>query len=102
MDGHVDAMGEQGLLNRLGEHPEPTKNGERAILNLVAVGVDDDEFDGSGVEDRAEPVGDVVGLPEGELAAAGAEAEGVMTGSGYKTSAATRERGASQAAETAA
>ena len=42
----------------------------------VAVGLDDDEFDRPRVDDRAEPVGDVVGLPEGEVAAAGAETEG--------------------------
>jgi hypothetical protein len=76
MDRDVDAIGEEGVLNGLGEDAEAAHRGNRPVLDHVAVGLDDDDFHGPRLDDGPKPIGDVVGLPEGEVAATGAEPKG--------------------------
>src|SRR5687767_9627239 len=71
--GHVAAPVEQGVLNLLGEDAEAAHAGERLVLNAVAGGFDEDEFNQPGRDDGPQPIGDVMRLPESERAAAGAE-----------------------------
>ena len=73
VDGDVGPAVEEGLLDGLGEDAEPAHRGEGGGLVAVAVRLDQDEFDRPRGGDRAEPVGDVVRLPQGQRAAAGAE-----------------------------
>ena len=76
MDGQIDAAGGEGFFDLFGENPLPplgADHGEGNVGDFVAGGVDD--FDFNFVAARAQKRGDVVGLPECELGAAGADAE---------------------------
>ena len=78
MDGEVDAAGGEGFFDFFGEDSFAESafradHGEGDVGDFVSGGVDDFDFDfvAAGAQER----GDVVGLPEGELGAAGADAE---------------------------
>ena len=73
MHGEIDASGGEGFFDFFGEHALGADHGEGDVGDFVAGGVDDFDFDfvAAGAQER----GDVVGLPEGELGAAGADAE---------------------------
>jgi hypothetical protein len=73
MDGEVDAAGGEGFFYFFREHALRTNFSQSDIGDFVAGGVDDFDFDL--VAAGAQEGGDVVGLPEGELGAAGADAE---------------------------
>jgi protein SCO1/2 len=85
VDGQVDAGGGEGFLNLLDEDAFAVADGgavgvggrglEGWVLHAVAEGADDFDFDGVAVFPEA--CGDVVCLPEGELRAAGPDADGV-------------------------
>ena len=55
--------------------PSPPSCDQRHVADLVAGRLDLDQFDGPPGAAAAQQVGDVVGLPEGQRAAAGADAE---------------------------
>ncbi len=83
VDGEIDAAGGEGVFDLLDEDAlgvergavgEGGGNDEGGVLHAVAGGADD--VDGDGVAVGAEDVGDVVGLPERELGASGADADG--------------------------
>ncbi len=80
VDGEIDASGGEGFFDFLGEHALGADLGEGDVGDFVAGGVDDFDFDL--VSAGAQEGGDVVGLPEGKLRAAGADAEfnGVAVG----------------------
>lgn len=63
MHGHINKVREQRFLNRLREYAESAHAGKRTILNLVAVGFDDDKFDWPRVEYGPQTIGDVIRLP---------------------------------------
>ncbi len=78
MHGEVDASGGEGFFDFFGEDSFAESgfgadHGERDVGDFVAGGVDDFDFDFMAA--GAQEVGDVVGLPQGELGAAGADAE---------------------------
>jgi hypothetical protein len=75
VDGQVDRPGEQRPLQLLGEQAVAADLRERLVGDAVALGLEDYQLDRAGVGDGAEPVGDMIGLPEGERAAAGAQAD---------------------------
>ena len=73
MDSEIDAVGSEGFFDLFREHALGSNHGQRDVGNLVAGGVDDFDLDlvASGTQER----GNVVGLPEGKLGAAGADAQ---------------------------
>ena len=73
VDGEIDASSGEGFFNFFGEHALGADLRQRDVGDFVAGGVDDLDFDF--VATVAQEGGDVVGLPEGELGAAGADAE---------------------------
>ena len=78
MHGEIDASGGEGFFNFLGEDSFAESalgadHGQGDIGNLVAGGVDDFNLDF--VSARAQERGNVVGLPEGKLRAAGTNAK---------------------------
>ena len=73
MHGEIDASSGEGFLDFFGEHSLGADLGQGDVGDFVAGGVDD--FDLDFVAAGTEKGGDVVGLPEGELGAAGADAE---------------------------
>src|SRR5579864_625480 len=73
MHCEIDASGAKRLFNFLCEHALGADLGQGDVGYFVAGSVDD--FDFNFVATSAEKRGDVVGLPEGELGAAGADAE---------------------------
>ena len=80
MDGEVDTAGGEGFFDLLDEDAgavgrQTVGRDEGRVLHAVAGGADD--FDGNGVAVLAELRGDVVGLPERELRAARADADGL-------------------------
>ena len=78
VDGEVDAAFFEGFFDFLDEDAfavEVWRRDEAGLLHAVAGGADDFEFDV--VAGVAEGVEDVVGLPEGELGASAADADGV-------------------------
>ncbi len=78
MDGEVDAALFEGFFDFLNEDAFAVEIGgrdEAGLLHAVAGGADDLEFDG--ITGVAEGVENVVGLPEGELGASAADADGV-------------------------
>ena len=88
MHGEINSPGGQGFFNLFGEHPLGANHRERNISNLVAGSMDD--FNLNFVPARAQQCGNMVGLPEGELRAAGADAEfrhGAQLQPGYSTKA---------------
>jgi hypothetical protein len=95
VDGEVDAAVGEGLLDLLDEDAFAVREGSEGglglgfglglglgfgMLHAVAGGADD--LDGDGVARGAEGSGDMVGLPEGELRASGADADGLVHGIG--------------------
>jgi hypothetical protein len=70
----VDRMAEQGVLDFLDEQSLATHFGKRALLQAVAVGLDDDDAAGrpAGLDDTCR---DGVRLPEGELTPSRPEAK---------------------------
>ena len=72
MHGQVHASLGQGFFDLLGEHSFGTDLGEGDLLQAVAGGFDDFDFDRVALS--AQQDGDVVGLPEGELRAAASDA----------------------------
>ena len=77
--GDVGPAVEQGVLDRLGEHAEPAHRRQGGRLVAVAVRLDEHQLDRPRVGDRPQPVGDVVRLPQGEAAAAGAQLQRRVT-----------------------
>ena len=78
MDGEVDSALFEGFFDFLDEDAfavEIRRRDETRLLHAVAGGADDFEFDV--IAGVAEGVEDVVGLPEGELGASAADADGV-------------------------
>ena len=78
MDCQVDAALFQGFFDFLDEDAfavEIRRRDEAGLLHAVAGGADDFEFDV--IAGVAEGVEDVVGLPEGQLGASAADADGV-------------------------
>jgi hypothetical protein len=78
VDGEVDAPGRQGVFDLLDEDAgavrrETVRRRKAGLLHTVADGAND--LDLNAVAKRAELRGDVVGLPEGELRAAGADTD---------------------------
>ena len=73
MHGEIDASGGEGFFDFFGEHALGADHGQGDVGDFVAGGVNDFDFDF--VAAGAQQGGDVVGLPEGELGAAGADAE---------------------------
>ena len=76
VDGEIDAAGGERFFDFLDEDAlavETRGRDEAGVLHAVAGGADDFDFDG--VARGAEEGGDVVGLPEGELRAPGADAD---------------------------
>jgi len=78
MHREIDAAGGEGLFDLFGENPFAkaalrSDHGQGNVSDLVAGGMDDFNFDfvAAGAQKR----GDMVGLPKGELRAAGADAE---------------------------
>ena len=79
VDGDVDLAGQQRVFEFLGEDALAAEGGQGPGLVQVALGLDDDDL---GRHPRAggQEVADVMGLPEGEVAAAGAQADGFHGG----------------------
>ncbi|MCU1252317.1 MAG: hypothetical protein JWQ49_5346 [Edaphobacter sp.] len=78
MDSEVDAALFQGFFDFFDEDTFAIEVGgrdEAGLLHTVASGADDFEFDV--IAGVAEGVENVVGLPEGELGASAADADGV-------------------------
>ncbi len=78
MHGEIDAAGGEGFFYLFGENSFAKSAlgahlGQGDIGNLVAGGMNNFNFDF--VAARAQQCGDVVGLPEGQLRAAGADAK---------------------------
>ena len=76
VDGEVDTAGGEGFFDFLDEDAFSIRargDDEAGVLHAVAGGADDFDFDG--VARGAENGGDVVGLPERELRAPGADAD---------------------------
>src|SRR6185312_12906105 len=73
MNGEVDGLGGEGVLNLLCEHALGADLGKGDVEDFVAGGFDDSDV--GGVAGLAQRVGDVIGLPERELRAARADAE---------------------------
>src|ERR1700733_8881801 len=73
MNREIDASICERFLNFFREHPFGADHGEGDVGNLVAGGVNN--FDFHFVSARAKKCGDVVGLPQGQLRAAGADPE---------------------------
>src|SRR5208282_5913437 len=71
--GEIDASGGEGFFNFLGKHALGANHGQSDVGDFVAGGVDDFDFDV--VAARAQERGNVVGLPQGELRTARADAE---------------------------
>ena len=71
--GEVDTVFDQGFFDFLGEHALGADFRQRHVGDFIAGGLDDLEF--HGVALRAKQIGDVMGLPESELRAAGADAQ---------------------------
>src|ERR1700750_726451 len=69
----VDSPGRQRLFDLLGEHALGADFGEGNVGDLVAGGVDDLDLDLVGARSAAS--GEVVGVREGKLGAAGADAK---------------------------
>src|SRR5690606_36630743 len=69
---------EQRLLDLLDEQALAADLGQRAVDDAVAGGLDDEELDGEAGGGRDQAIADVVGLPEGELAAAGRDDESIL------------------------
>ena len=69
----IDTVFDQRFFDFLGEHPLGADFGQRNVGDFIAGGLDDLQF--HGVALRAQQIGDVVGLPERELRAAGADAQ---------------------------
>src|SRR5579863_10285647 len=71
--GEIDAAGGEGFFNFFRKHAFGTDHGKGDVGDFVAGGVNDFNFDfvAAGAQQR----GDVVGLPERQLRAAGADAE---------------------------
>src|SRR5207302_2097153 len=76
MHGEVGAAVADRLLNRLGEQPVAADLRQGFILDLIALGLDDDQLDLSSRRHSAQKIRNVVGLPERERAAAGADSQG--------------------------
>src|SRR5271155_4205174 len=93
MDSQIDVAGGEGFFdllrkNSLAKSALGADHGERNVGDFVAGGVNN--FDFHHVAARAQERGDVVGLPERELRAAGADAEVSHGGgpeAGYRTKA---------------
>src|SRR5579864_2035681 len=73
MNVEVDTPRGKGFFDFFGEHALRTNLGQGNVGDLVAGGMNNFNFDF--VAARTEKRGDVVGLPESELGAAGADAE---------------------------
>ena len=73
MHGEIDAPGGESFFNFFRKHAFGADLGQGDVGDLVASSVDD--FDFHFVAAAAQQRGDVVGLPEGELRAAGADAK---------------------------
>ena len=75
MDGDVDAVVEKLLFQFLGEEPLAADGSERAVQNLIAGCLDDDDLEGNLVAvDGRQPVAHLVCLRESESAPPGANA----------------------------
>src|ERR1700692_622767 len=88
MYGKIDVAVGEGFFNFFCEHALGADHGEGNVGNFVTGSMDDFDFDL--VAARAQQCGDVVRLPEGELRAAGADAEfrhGARPHAGYWTKA---------------
>src|SRR5579864_8675768 len=73
MNGEVDTPRGKGFFDFFGEHALRTNLGQGNVGDLVAGGMNN--FDFNFVATGTEKRGDVIGLPESELGAAGADAE---------------------------
>src|ERR1700756_1940720 len=73
MYGEVDFAGREGLFDFLGEHALGADHGEGDVGDLVSGGVDTLDF--NFVPASTQQCRNVVGLPEGKLGAAGADAK---------------------------
>jgi hypothetical protein len=80
MDGEVDGVVEEGALDFFDEEAIAADLGERSVAVLVAFCADFDDFDMEAGVCGFEGIGDPIGLPHGELAAAGADADGLGHG----------------------
>ena len=76
MDGKIGATVEHCPLDLAGEDPLSAEGAEGVDLVAVARGGDVDDFDRRVGGDGGEERGDVAGLPEGERAGAGGDAQG--------------------------
>src|ERR1017187_9119527 len=79
----INPVFDQGFLNFLGEHALGADFSEGNVGDFIAGGLDDLEFHGMALS--AQQIGDVMGLPESELRAAGADAQ-----AGHQSSASGR------------
>ena len=82
MHREIDAAIKERFLDLLGEQPLATHITERAVLNSVARGLDNDHLDRVGCEIMGgdEARAHLLGLFEGERAATGADAKGLVDG----------------------
>ena len=71
--GQVDRAVQERPLDLLGEQAGPADRGQGRVPVAVAVGLDLDQLDGQAGMAGAQAVGDPVGLPAGQAAAAGAD-----------------------------
>ena len=81
VNGDLDPALEERVLDRLREDPFAAEAGERHGLHLVAGRLDQGELDAEAGMRRAQPIGDVMGLPERQRTAARADAERRHVGS---------------------
>ncbi len=77
MHGEVDLGGDERVLDLLCEQAFAAEFCQRLVGNDVAGGLDDDDVEVAGAEvmSRDQPVAKLMGLSEGELAAACADAD---------------------------
>ena len=71
--GQVDPPVQQGLLDLLDEKSLTSDLGKRNVLDFVAFGLDDDQFDGKVGMRRSKCILHPVGLPQGQFASPGAD-----------------------------
>jgi hypothetical protein len=72
----VDASIQQGFFNLLDEQAFAANFGQGDIQDFVSTGFDDGQFDGDVRMVGADGIFDPVGLPQGQLAAPGADGDG--------------------------
>jgi hypothetical protein len=78
MHGQIDAAIQQSVLDLLGEQPLAAHLAQRAILDAVTAGLDDDRFEKAlgQAMDRDQPPAHLVGLGQRQRAAARTDADG--------------------------